>query len=118
MRFETVVMAFGGNDASLKVENGVPKKMPQDGEVVKDGDNSVKPVESVLPIHHPFILHPSLKIKSKGETPDPELLGLEEELPGWHGYVEWENYPERKKKIKEFMKKFDFPGVSCSVAQY
>ena len=43
--------------------------------------------------------------------PDPESLLLEEEVPGWHGYVEWEKYPERKRVVKEYMKKFDFPGV-------
>ena len=57
------------------------------------------------------ILHPSLVLRTK-ETPDPEALGLEEEFPGWHGYVEWEKYPERKKEVKEYMKKFNFPGVS------
>lgn len=62
------------------------------------------------------ILHPDLVIRSKDETPAPETLGLQEELPGWHGYVEWEQYPERKEKVKEFMKKFDFPGVSCHIS--
>lgn len=57
------------------------------------------------------VLHPSLVLRTK-ETPDPEALGLQEEFPGWHGYVEWEKYPERKKEVKEYMKKFDFPGVS------
>ncbi|RDW78059.1 molybdopterin binding oxidoreductase [Coleophoma crateriformis] len=56
-------------------------------------------------------LHPDLVIRNKSEPVDPEgELALKEELPGWHGYVEWENYPERKEKVKEFMKKFDFPG--------
>ncbi|CZR50760.1 probable sulfite oxidase, mitochondrial precursor [Phialocephala subalpina] len=56
------------------------------------------------------ILHPNLVLRTK-ETPDPEALGLEEEFPGWHGYVEWERYPERKKEVKEYMKKFNFPGA-------
>lgn len=58
----------------------------------------------------PEILHPSLTLRTK-EKPNPEALSLREELPGWHGYVEWEKYPERKKEVKEYMKKFDFPGV-------
>jgi len=33
-------------------------------------------------------------------------------LKGWHGYVEWEKYPERKAAVKAFLKEFDFPGVS------
>ncbi|CZS91488.1 related to nitrate reductase [NADPH] [Rhynchosporium agropyri] len=56
------------------------------------------------------ILHPDLVIRNKDEIPDPEELGLEEELKGWHGYVEWENYPERKEKAKEMLRKFVFPG--------
>ena len=52
-------------------------------------------------------------LRNRDESPpDPEELGLEEELPGWHGYVEWEKYPERKQMVKEYMKKFAFPGVS------
>lgn len=62
---------------------------------------------------HPNIFHPSLVLRNKDQPPpDPESLGLEEELEGWHGYVEWEKYPERKEKVKEYMKRFDFPGVS------
>ena len=62
---------------------------------------------------HPNIFHPSLVLRNRDESPpDPEELGLEEELPGWHGYVEWEKYPERKQMVKEYMKKFAFPGVS------
>lgn len=56
------------------------------------------------------ILHPSLTVRTK-EKPDPESLGLQEELPGWHGYLEWEKYPERKKLVQEYMKQFEFPGV-------
>lgn len=55
------------------------------------------------------ILHPDLVLRNRDEPPDPDELGLKEELPGWHGYVEWENYPERKKMVKAFMKKFQFP---------
>lgn len=60
---------------------------------------------------HPSILHPDLEIRSSDELPDPNELELEEELDGWHGYIEWEKYPERKQKVKEFMKKFKFPSV-------
>lgn len=56
------------------------------------------------------VLHPSLVLRTK-ERPDPEALGLKEEIPGWHGYVEWEKYPERKKDVQKYMKKFDFPKV-------
>ncbi|KAM0131298.1 hypothetical protein ACHAP3_006950 [Botrytis cinerea] len=60
---------------------------------------------------HPSILHPDLEIRSSDELPDPNELELEEELDGWHGYIEWEKYPERKQKVKEFMKKFKFPSA-------
>ncbi|PQE29127.1 oxidoreductase molybdopterin binding domain-containing protein [Rutstroemia sp. NJR-2017a BBW] len=58
----------------------------------------------------PSILHPDLVIRNKDELPDPHELELEEELDGWHGYIEWEKYPERKQKAMEFMKKFEFPN--------
>lgn len=60
---------------------------------------------------HPSILHPDLEIRSSDELPDPNELELEEELDGWHGFIEWEKYPERKQKVKEFMKKYKFPSV-------
>jgi hypothetical protein len=105
-------MGFGANDGSLKLENGVHGKGCKNLDV-HDGDvNGVEPSKNLFPVRNLPILHPSLKVKEKEETPDPDMLGLEEELPGWHGYVEWEKYPEKKKKIKEFMKKFEFPPVS------
>jgi len=87
-------MTFGVNDGSLTIQNGSTSKA---------SESHKKPSS---------ILHPNLVIRSKDEIPSPESLDLGEELPGWHGYIEWEQYPERKKRVKEFMKKFDFPGVS------
>ena len=37
---------------------------------------------------------------------------FEEEREGWKGYIEWERYPEKKKKAAEIMAKYDFPVVS------
>ncbi|KAL3419051.1 Sulfite oxidase, mitochondrial [Phlyctema vagabunda] len=59
---------------------------------------------------HP-VLHPDLVIRNKDETPDPESLGLVEELPGWHGYVEWEKHPDKTAAAREFLRKFAFPGA-------
>jgi len=104
-------MAFGANDGSLKVGNGFNGNGSKEN--VKDGDvNGVEQSKTQFLIRQLPILHPSLKLKGEGEIPNPEKLGLEEELPGWHGYVEWEKYPERKRKVKEFMEKFEFPSVS------
>ena len=43
-----------------------------------------------------------------------ELLTTEEpdfpeEREGWKGYIEWERYPEKKKKAAEILAKYDFP---------
>lgn len=62
--------------------------------------------------HDKTIFHPSLVLLNPKETPDPEELGLKQERKGWHGYIEWEKYPERKEKAKEYLKKFRFPSVS------
>ena len=39
-----------------------------------------------------------------------------QELPGWDGYVEWEKYPERKRKAAEILRanKNSFEGVCNS----
>lgn len=56
--------------------------------------------------------HPDLTLRNKDDVPDLDSLGFKEELPGWRGYVEWEKYPERKRKAAEILKKFKFSGVS------
>jgi len=68
-----------------------------------------KPNGTISHESEPHIFHPNLTFKTD-EKPDPHALKLEEEIPGWHGYIQWENYPERKKAVKEYLKKFDFPG--------
>jgi len=105
-KFEKLNMAFGNPDGSLRIENNIPEKSSN----LENGTNG-----TVKPMKTKPILHPKLLVRTKEETPDPEALGLEEEIPGWHGYVEWEKYPERKKKVKEFMKKFEFPSVSLEL---
>jgi len=34
---------------------------------------------------------------------------VKEEREGWKGYVEWEDYPEKKQKAHEQFKRFKFP---------
>jgi hypothetical protein len=54
-------------------------------------------------------------LRNKDDTPNPDALGSEEELPGWHDYVEWRKYPEKKKRAKELMKKFNFPNMGSTL---
>jgi len=42
--------------------------------------------------------------------PTEKELNFDEERPGWHGYIEWEDYPEKKAQAKRILKKFRFPG--------
>ena len=35
-----------------------------------------------------------------------------EELEGWHGYVEWEKYPDRQAKAEEILSRYSFAQVS------
>lgn len=41
-----------------------------------------------------------------------EPPAFEEELEGWKGYIEWERYPEKKKRAAEILANYDFPVVS------
>ena len=34
-----------------------------------------------------------------------------EEREGWHGYIEWEKYPEKQKKAAEILAQYTFAGV-------
>lgn len=97
-------MTFGTNDDSLRIDT---KEKSNHQFTNGDMNGNSKPEPKL-----PTVWHPTLKFKEK-EVPDPETtLELQEERDGWHGYVEWEKYPERKKRVKEYMKNFDFPGVS------
>ncbi|KAK4676002.1 hypothetical protein QC764_508150 [Podospora pseudoanserina] len=46
----------------------------------------------------------ALPFRPKGETPH-----FAEEKEGWKGYVEWEEFPEKKKQAQEVLKRYDFP---------
>lgn len=52
-----------------------------------------------------------LKLRSKDDVPAKADMNFKDELPGWHGYIEWEKYPEKKAKARELLKKYDFPKV-------
>lgn len=44
------------------------------------------------------------------KLPDPFFP---EEREGWKGYIEWEKYPEKKKKAEEILAQYKFPEVRC-----
>ncbi|EJT70193.1 nitrate reductase 1 [Gaeumannomyces tritici R3-111a-1] len=46
----------------------------------------------------------AIPFRAKGELPH-----FAEEKEGWRGYIEWEKYPEKKQRVKEIMKGYDFP---------
>ncbi|KAF7982850.1 hypothetical protein HWV62_25822 [Athelia sp. TMB] len=39
----------------------------------------------------------------------PTDVYFPEERPGWHGYVEWEDYPEKRTQAEAILKNYDFP---------
>jgi sulfite oxidase len=44
-----------------------------------------------------------------------ELPLFTEERKGWSGYIEWEKYPEKKRKAAELLAQYDFPVVSSKI---
>ena len=51
----------------------------------------------------------ALPLKSGATAPPASVLDkFQEELPGWHGYIEWEKYPEKKALAKEILKRYQF----------
>jgi hypothetical protein len=50
----------------------------------------------------------AIPFRAKGEEPY-----FAEERKGWKGYVEWEKYPEKKRKAAEILNQYDFPEVCC-----
>ena len=52
---------------------------------------------------------------SKNPNPpkqQPEHVYFPEEQSGWHGYIEWEKYPDKAKRAAEILAKHQFAGVS------
>jgi hypothetical protein len=41
-----------------------------------------------------------------------------EELDGWKGYIEWEEYPDKKKEAEAILAQYDFPDVSSTRAGF
>ena len=37
---------------------------------------------------------------------------FKEEREGWHGYIEWEKYPEKKEMAAKILSQYAFAGVS------
>ena len=37
-----------------------------------------------------------------------------EELAGWHGYIEWEKYPDKKAKAAQILSQYTFADVRSS----
>lgn len=52
---------------------------------------------------------------SRFEIPLREICHPEaafpEEQEGWHGYIEWEKYPEKQAKAAEILSRYTFAGV-------
>lgn len=49
----------------------------------------------------------AIPFHAKGEPPV-----FPEERDGWKGYIEWEDYPEKRKQAEEILAQYDFPDVS------
>ena len=47
-------------------------------------------------------------LKQDGHAVEPFFA---EEREGWKGYIEWENYPEKKKQAAEVLARNKFPEV-------
>jgi sulfite oxidase len=49
-----------------------------------------------------------LQLRENAEEDDPTFV-VQEERPGWHGYVEWEDYPDKKAKAHKRFLRYKFP---------
>jgi sulfite oxidase len=50
----------------------------------------------------------SAELRADAEDDDPTFV-VDEEREGWKGYVEWEDYPEKKAKAGRRFSRFKFP---------
>jgi sulfite oxidase len=47
--------------------------------------------------------------KADGIASEDPFVAFAEEKPGWHGYIEWEDYPEKKAKAAAILAQHTFP---------
>jgi sulfite oxidase len=50
-----------------------------------------------------------LEAENEEPSPDDPSVLFAEEYPGWKGYIEWENYPEKRAKAKAILARHKFP---------
>ena len=55
---------------------------------------------------------PDLPKRSELLLPKSDNVYFAEEQQGWHGYVEWEKYPDKAKRAAEILSKHAFASVS------
>lgn len=49
----------------------------------------------------------AIPFQLKGEAPS-----FPDERDGWKGYIEWEDYDEKREKAEALLNEYDFPDVS------
>lgn len=59
-----------------------------------------------LPQHQP-----ELPTRPQLPMPKSDQVYFAEEQKGWHGYVEWEKYPDKAKRAAEILSQHKFAGV-------
>ena len=57
---------------------------------------------------------PGLSKSSDPPKQQSDYVHFPEEEIGWHGYIEWEKYPDKAKRAAEILAKHKFAGVSTS----
>ena len=68
-----------------------------------------------MPVDEMNALHkhqPKLSKRSELPIRKSDQVYFAEEQKGWHGYVEWEKYPDKAKRAAEILSKHKFADVS------
>jgi sulfite oxidase len=50
----------------------------------------------------------NVELRPDAENDDPDFV-VKEERQNWKGYIEWENYPEKKAKARKRFSRYRFP---------
>jgi hypothetical protein len=55
-----------------------------------------------------------LTLRDKKDEFEIKTPHFADEREGWKGYIEWENYPEKKKEAAAILAKYEFDHVGSS----
>jgi hypothetical protein len=84
---------------------------PPGAQFIFELKSAIMPAKTPTTIAKPSVRPRRAKSPSKTDNNAEQEVNFPEELDGWHGYIEWEKYPEKKAKAAKVLAQHEFSKV-------